>query len=1099
MKKHIKILSVLLAFIMLTSGMTTGVSAAYTAYNTPGGYDTLNHAYLTIDQCGSALLDVIDAALKDADIYEKIDLSILGSLTLDLRSVDRMMNSVVDLLDSGLYGVANTLFSLGDLEDLNEYWFKSSHTPRRTTEGATDLEVFYGICKFLKDNKTIVGKIVDGSVSLGFIGNFIDIKDYVGDVPAMVKEMVYGVLFDEELYGEMPAGMTVDQMINQKLNYLFVADPVDGKGILPSMSGKINVNTGTTYDFLRNTINAVLTDIVIPKLVDTLVDTFGIVIDDAHPDGYYDGTSSLDLVWKIIFKTNDPDEDEGEGEGEGESGFDSGALGELLNGIVEVPAELEGKAVPMLEYALNYIIMENPGFLGSFILRTEDGISLAPTFDAKMGELLTVLCNLMPMLNLNGITFKSETEIAALTTSEKFAYIGKMVGIGLIDFTVIPNEVETLRETVTYALISYCANILPDIDYLSRINYNVTVSTYDAINPATDGALMVAAGLIRYYINANIEMDIPEGLSFNATIEYMLNWALSKYGGVIYMGGMSSDTVWKKLDKILFGDSPLLCGIFQSSWLPTTVDRSNMTYDILFNKIIFALFDFNFTDTTGLFSLLKKNPTGELRYPVANVVLNLVARILNGVFENTEIIPIGTASFDVLFQKAQMRKLFEALLGALPTYIEAICVSVLPILVSVMGIVDMSDFDVTASPGAPTYTAAQLRTLLYSQIPKEQSVMYDEYGYVFFGIENFTPEFRYYDYMNARKDAENLLEKYDEYIANKNNPDWIGRPVTITQISKAAYLVNYYYNELIERPALNADRLAELRVTYDINNYNPSDYSTRSWNNFERAWAFAESVYEDVIFKLGNYPNLTQTMIGEARTQLIAAVKGLKPWASPADYTLLDNELIDAARYVAESNRYFADSASELLNIYQKALDLPRDYDLNDQLLIDNILLALQEAILNLVYFPAVISVETTKTVLDSTRKLAFGFDEGMYTIFSHVTNVGAGAIETVSNGKGFNTVGTNTTINLVLNGEVLDSYKVVIFGDVDGDGFADGNDAVIVSQYTNRVITEDDLGVEYTYAADADGDNSIDDLDVEELIDAGMFKTNINQIHEII
>lgn len=1092
MKKNTRIFSILLAFVMFVSMMSVGVSAAHTAYDTPGGYNTLGKPYLTLDQCGSALLDYIDASLREADITIYYDI-VITTIDLKFTSIDNTLNSLDDLINDSFYGFVTKL-DVGDLNDLSEYWIENC--PRRTDVGTTDMQVLYGLCNFLHDNKTIIGKVVDGSFSLGIVDSFYNINDAIGDISAKIKGMIYGILFDEDVYGAMPDGMTIDQMINQKLNYLLVSDPVEGEGMLPSMEGKINVNSGSTYSFLRNTINALLTDMVIPMLVDLLVDTFDIVIDETHPDGYYDGTSSLDIVWKIIFKSGDAEEGGDTGEGEELGG---GALGALLGGLVEVPAELDGKAVPMLNYALNYILMENPGFLGTYITRTEQGIGLAPGFDAAMGELLTILSNLMPMLNLNGITLKSEEEIAAMTTAQKFSYIGKMVCIGLIDFTVIPDNVQTLRETATYLLISYCANILPDIDYLSRIDYSVTTSTYNAINPSTDGALMVSAGLIRYYLNANTEMNIPEGLTFNGTIEYMLNWAIAKFGGVIYTGGMESDTVWKKLDKILFGESPLLCGILQSSWLPTTVDRTNMTYDILFNKIIFAILDFNFTETTGLFSLFQKNDTGELNEPISNVVLSFVARLINGIFENTTIISTETENFESLFTNSQLRTIVVALLEALPTYIEAICVSVLPLVVPLMGIVDMSQFDIAAPPGAATYTAVQLRNLLDRQVPKEQDIMYDEDGYVFFGVENYTPEYKYYDYMDARSEAEAVLSDYDEYMANKDDPEWVGKTVTIADISKVAYRVNYYYNQLVSRTTLNVARLYDVMEVYDISTFDSSEYSLRSWHNLERAWAFAESVYQDVMFNLNSFSNMSQTMIAEARSQLVSAVKSLKPWAASADYTVLDTAIVNAERYVAEASRYFDDCASVLINIYNKALEIPTDYDLNDQDLINNMIEALQGAIDGLVYIPAVISVDTTNTILDETRKIVFGLDQGMYTVFSHVANVGAGAIEVIDNGKGFSTVGTNTTINLVLNGEIIDTYKVVIFGDVDGDGFADGNDAFIVSQLTNRVITEDDLGTEYTYAADADGDNNVDDLDVDTLVDAGMFKTTIAQDHELV
>lgn len=1098
MKKQTRIISILMAFVMLISALSVGVSAAYTSYERPGGYDTLGRPYLTLDQCGSAVMDKIDAILKEKDIHKNIDLSILGEIDLDFRSIDKSIDSINDLLDSKLYSALNTMFNLGDLEKLNGYWLERS--PKRTTAGHTDLEVFYCVLKFLADNRELVGKAIDDSFNLGFLDSFFDLSDIIGDIPTLIKGAVYGALFDDEVYGEMPDGMTVDEMLNKKLRYLLVNDdvvnPLDkptetGKprvpnGLLPSMDGKTNVNTNTAYQFLRNAINAALTDIVIPMLKDLLIEKFGIIVNEQHPNGYYDGLSDLDIVWNILFKktaSEQPAEPADPEEG-------GGALDSLLSGLVEVPDEIQGQAIPMIEYALNYIIM-GP-FLDTYITRSENGISLASGFDSAIGELLTIACGLMPLLNLNGVTLKTDEEIATMTTAQKFAYIGKMVCIGLLDFTVIPDSVQSLREVATYVLISYCANIIPDDEFLSKINYNVQNSTSNAINPKTDGALIVIASLLRYYLNANTEMNIPANLSFDGTINYIVDWAIGKFGGAIYTGGMEADSAWTKIDKILFGESPTLNGIFQKSWLPTTINSNNpknsITYDLIVNKIVFAILDFDFD---SLFSIFQKNPTGELNNDVLSVILNFVARIVNGMFNNVKVIPLNLKNIETIFEKSQLRGVVERLLEQLPNYIEDICTVVLPIVVPNMDIVNLKQFDIAAPDGTVAITASQLRTLLDTQVPKSQVQEYDENGYVFFGIEDFTPTFKYYDYMDARRDAENLLKRYED------NPD----TVQLREITNVGYRLNYYYNALVRRTSLNADRLNEILGIYDISGFDPSLYSVRSWNEFIRAYTFASDLYDDITFGLGGFSNITQSMISEARSKVIAAVKGLKPWAPLADYEALNDAISLAQLKTSEKERvrYFEDGMADLLTTLGKAIVLPRDYDRNEQDTIDKFVEAITEAINNLVYKPAIIGVETTNAIIDSTRKIAYGLEEGLATVLSHITNVGAGNVEVVANGKGFETVGTGTVVKLVLNNEVIDSYTVVIFGDVDGDGFADGNDAVIVSQLANKVIAQEDLDQNFIYAADADGDNSIDDLDVEELIDAGMFKTTIDQTHEIV
>ena len=95
MKKSTKLLSVILAIVMLFSSMTVLASAAKTEYKTVENLQALE-AYspygavtrLSTEERVSILFDYLDQVLGDANIVmDPIDLSVLGTLNISLTSV----------------------------------------------------------------------------------------------------------------------------------------------------------------------------------------------------------------------------------------------------------------------------------------------------------------------------------------------------------------------------------------------------------------------------------------------------------------------------------------------------------------------------------------------------------------------------------------------------------------------------------------------------------------------------------------------------------------------------------------------------------------------------------------------------------------------------------------------------------------------------------------------------------------------------------------------------------------------------------------------------------------------------------------------------
>lgn len=85
----------------------------------------------------------------------------------------------------------------------------------------------------------------------------------------------------------------------------------------------------------------------------------------------------------------------------------------------------------------------------------------------------------------------------------------------------------------------------------------------------------------------------------------------------------------------------------------------------------------------------------------------------------------------------------------------------------------------------------------------------------------------------------------------------------------------------------------------------------------------------------------------------------------------------------------------------------------------------------------------------------------------------------------------TGTTLNLVDDlGEVYDTLTVIVFGDVNGDGWYDGMDAVTVNCLANGMLSRNDVTAAQYFAADCNRDGAIDSFDVEILKEAGINKS---------
>ena len=112
-------------------------------------------------------------------------------------------------------------------------------------------------------------------------------------------------------------------------------------------------------------------------------------------------------------------------------------------------------------------------------------------------------------------------------------------------------------------------------------------------------------------------------------------------------------------------------------------------------------------------------------------------------------------------------------------------------------------------------------------------------------------------------------------------------------------------------------------------------------------------------------------------------------------------------------------------------------------------------------------------TVVDATNKYVYGITPGDNV--EDYIKVNNGSFELAANSAGY-TNGTGATVKVKnASGTVVDTYTIIIFGDVSGDGACDSADAVAVKQ--TSVYTNEFFNAEFS-AGDVTGDAAIDSAD---------------------
>ncbi len=206
MKKFKKLLSVLLAMLMIFSCFTVMGSAAKTEYQTVdelealGAYNTYGEVTrLSTEARTSIIFDAVDNLLAPMSVLNMgTVVDVLGlTVTINLTSIDNVcisLDSFKSTLSNTLWKIAKTFVNFGILEDVSF----SSWEKGMSRDGTDNAYILNKLLLTLADNSGVAYDVISsGELDLGLIGPMIGdlsaVEDVLGDLPGLIKGMVYGM------------------------------------------------------------------------------------------------------------------------------------------------------------------------------------------------------------------------------------------------------------------------------------------------------------------------------------------------------------------------------------------------------------------------------------------------------------------------------------------------------------------------------------------------------------------------------------------------------------------------------------------------------------------------------------------------------------------------------------------------------------------------------------------------------------------------------------------------------------------------------------------------------------------------------------------
>lgn len=238
---------------MVASAANTSASTKY--HDEDLDFNSLGWPILNDEQACTALLDFVDLTLAQANIAPmNIDLSVLGSITIKLGSVDEVLKTVQDL-DSFLNSKSAILLLAGDARYVD---LSAVNGMSRGATSSTD--IVRGIVKLVRNlssdagpegaHGNIVKKLLRGELSLGIVNSFLDVYKTIGNLIGMSSgyqsNMVYNIV--QQLVLENTGWFTAEEKAQIRNNPSLETSKLDSV-LLNKLSTQLlsNITAQITY------------------------------------------------------------------------------------------------------------------------------------------------------------------------------------------------------------------------------------------------------------------------------------------------------------------------------------------------------------------------------------------------------------------------------------------------------------------------------------------------------------------------------------------------------------------------------------------------------------------------------------------------------------------------------------------------------------------------------------------------------------------------------------------------------------------------------------------------------------------------------------
>lgn len=1193
MKQSKRLLSVLLAILMMLSVLTVGASAYKTNYENPAGRDTINTAYFTNAQAASAFLDFIDDdLLAGLNVNEEI-----VGIEIKIYSLDSLFDSVNNITSSALYGVASIL-DIGDIADC-DWSIPQDEGFRRRSTTMSDLEFFAKFLEFVQVNSDPLYKLIGNDLDLGIIGNFVDLGEMIpmlNDIHGFLTYTIYNLLIDPEMLEENydKANSNLDQIINDFLAnrcISFIGDmladaetgenpladflglPKNEDGTLaqtmglvqlcPSLTAdEVDITKASIYDFCKNIFLALIDDVVIPFAGELLIDLLEIPLDDptAEEMSYVDMVINLFVTYETVGLPEDASAQE--------------VMTAFLT-MVGCPNPEAPKNLDKINYGLKYVLKEG---ITSYVYLEDDGnggryLTVAPDLMSQLGDLLKGVLPILPTL-LSDFPVLSEEDNAYLETATEeqvFAFTVQMLLDAFVDGFYFPHNCNSIKELATYTFVNIAAEVIPSVDFEAKIESGELI-------PDSMQCLDVAAAVLRYYIVEQMGYIQGEAVesyaallenltpTFDELLNAVFDQLLGKYAVLFnlypddsYKTEANMNSPWYKL-YMTVGQVVPLTNIFYGVE-DTQYGMQNLFVDSIIGNIL------NF-DINGLLKIIGRRPDSELNKPLSQALVNLIARVLNGLVrldteKNSEsklndneyqlslVVPYAYTTLDELvieyhttdtgatypqrynsnaaLNGTGLQHTAERLLHYLKnlTGPGTLFGESTDLVATLVGILDLDQFDFTKmnyeaelveNPGT-TYTIKELKALYEEhKLPDNTGLKYYDEAYVYMTDVDYKI-WAFKDYEDALENAESIINAYDAHEADPN----VNVAPARSDITYAYFALEDTYHNVLEYNPTTANNY-QLNKIYQkavAANYTKNDadgnqiYTSRTWDAYEKAMAFAEKVMNEyagyaATGTLGDYP---QSKVNMARAQLRDAVNGLKPNKGDADYSELEAQLA-RIHDLSDPNLFTDESVAKVIEQYAKAFyfNLEIKYDIDSQIVVDGVADALRDAIDSLEFIPVLEYMDPSVNFSNNRYKYTFGYAEGFYPpeeeemwggdfytyysiYFGYPTAGETMLFEPTDAGNG---TGSKICIASDPDGDgsydVDTAYTLIIFGDVNGDSYVDGQDTVIMRAYAGSMLRTGTSTHHILYAGDIDFNGAIGKGDAELTEKAGLKKVTIDQ-----